>query len=639
MLDNVNNTIEGSGQIGAGQLTLIDAGTISATGTNTLAINLGSTGTITATGAALGVGTGGLVFQNGTYTNSGLIQASDGSSVTFQSGAVLTNDKSTGVLSGGTYAAVANGHGATLTVTGTAVTNDAAHIVLSGAGSVLSFGGETIEASLKAISKSFSLAVLGGRGYTTTNAITDSGTLSLGGGVFSDHGLNIQPTGILSGFGTLAGNVTSTGTIAASGGTLDLTGLKETLSGTIAGSGTLALSHGTTTLGTGTALSVSTVALINAATLNIAAPVSFAGTFDIVGNATLGGTGTFSETGLLEQTGHGVGTITDSVASSGTISVVSGGTLAFSGGLANTGSILDSGVFTDTAALTGGSLNLTAAASATIASQSGAGNSTLATLTTAGGALNTSGSTLTVTGDYVNTGAGKGNSYTPFAGVTGTIDGQGTQLAVVGVNGTTIASNGGTLTIAVKAGGTAQFKIENTGASGSAALRGALQTTVNGGSITGTSLSGSGVTAANFGPVAGGGASGVYTIHYNGGMLSNEAIHIASDFANVAGVTIDIVAQAQAPAHAVKSLVSQHEDAVLPWHPSAARLSGPAPGVISGWRAPPWHPWCGHRPRRGRPSARGRCPSGSSAHRPPCPRRPGPCRGASRNGRWSIRHG
>jgi hypothetical protein len=187
-----------------------------------------------------------------------------------------------------------------------------------------------------------------------------------------------------------------------------------------------------------------------------------------------------------------------------------------------------------------------AGAAATIASASGAGPGTLSTLTMEGGQLNTSGTTLTVTGDYDNTVSGTGNSYKPFYGVTGTIDGQETQLAVVGVDGTTITTVNGTLTIAIAPGGSANFVIENTGPSGAAALRGALQTTVNGGHITGHALSGSGVTAGDFGPIAGGSESGTYTINYSSGSLSGEAIHLASDFANVAGLTIDIVASPQA---------------------------------------------------------------------------------------------
>ncbi len=142
VLDNVNNTIEGSGQIGAGQLTLTNAGTIAATGANALIVNLGSTGTNTATGQMLGEGAGGLIFQNGTYTNQGLIQADNGSTVTFQAGAVLTNDSAKGVLTGGSYGAVATSNDATLQVSsGVAVNTLAANLLLSGAGSEITFGG------------------------------------------------------------------------------------------------------------------------------------------------------------------------------------------------------------------------------------------------------------------------------------------------------------------------------------------------------------------------------------------------------------------------------------------------------------------------------------------------------------------
>ena len=95
VLDNVSNTINGGGQLGAGQLTLINSGVIAGSG---MVINLGSTGMNTASGQLLGLGAGGLTLQNGTYTNLGTIQADNGSSVTFQSGAVLTNDNAGGTL-------------------------------------------------------------------------------------------------------------------------------------------------------------------------------------------------------------------------------------------------------------------------------------------------------------------------------------------------------------------------------------------------------------------------------------------------------------------------------------------------------------------------------------------------------------
>ncbi len=553
VLDNVNNTIEGSGQLGAGQLTLINAGTISSTGTSGLTISLGSTGTNTATGKLLGVGTGGLSVQNGTYSNAGLIEAENGSAVTFSSNATLTNDSSAGVLTGGTYEAAASGNGATLSVSGAAVKTLSADLILSGAGSNVSFGGTAIEASLTAIAARAQLQVLGERSYTTTLGISNSGTILLGGGDFTSKLLSDRATSLLSGFGTLAGGLASAGTLSATGGTLDLTG-RDSITGTVTGTGTLCLDDNRFTLADTAPITVSEIALINRASLAISDSITYAGTFDIVGVSSLTGTGTFTSSGLFEQTGRGTGSIADPFANSGTIATVSGGTLAFTGGLANTGLVLDNGGFTDTAALTGGALTIGArGSSAVLASASGAANSTLSTLTVGGGTLNTSSTTLTVTGDYVNTAAGTGNTYNAFAGVTGTIDGQGTQLGVVGVNGTTIQDVNGTLTIAVAAGHAAYFEVENTGAAGSAALRGALQTTVGGGTINGRDLSGSGVTAGNFGPIAAGSASGTYVINYKGGAISNEAIHLTSDFANVAGLTIDIVAQSASALPAASS--------------------------------------------------------------------------------------
>ena len=560
VLDNVNNTIEGAGQFGDGTLTLINGGIIEAVGNNALTIDLGSTGMNLASGELLGVGAGGLSITNGTYTNLGLIQADNGSHVTFSTGATLTNSVN-GTLTGGTYGAVASGNGATLSITGSAITDLAADLILSGVGSTITFGGTAIENSLTTIARTGELQVLNDRDYTTTKKITNSGTLALGGGVFTAKGLNDHSTALLTGFGTLAASLTSSGAIVATGGTLELDGHKNTISGTESGTGTLAFG-GTTTLNVGTVLDVSNIAMISKATLNIDTPLSFAGTFDIEGKATIAGTAAFTSSGLFEQTGNGLASVNDAFTNSGTVQINSGGTLAFSGGLANTGLILDNGAFTDTAALTGGSLDVGGhGTAAVIASGAGAGNSTVSTLTVGGGTLNTSGTTLTVTGDYNNTAAGVGNSYNPFAGVTGTIDGQGTQLAVIGVDGTTITTVNGTLTITVAPGGTASFEIENTGAPGSAALRGALQTTVNGGNITGHALSGSGVTAQDYGPILAGGTSGVFTIDYSHGNLNNEAIHIASDFANVAGLTIDIVAGAastQPPGASAPAYIANH---------------------------------------------------------------------------------
>jgi hypothetical protein len=63
VLDNMNNTISGAGQVGHGQLTLHNEGTIAATGTNALVIDTGAN-VIVNTGLLEATGTGGLVVDS-----------------------------------------------------------------------------------------------------------------------------------------------------------------------------------------------------------------------------------------------------------------------------------------------------------------------------------------------------------------------------------------------------------------------------------------------------------------------------------------------------------------------------------------------------------------------------------------------
>jgi hypothetical protein len=86
-LTNVDNTISGAGQLGAGQMTLVNEGTIAATGANALLIDTGpnlvfNSGTLEATGS------GGLMVM-GAVENTGTLWA-DGGKVTVD-GAVTGN--------------------------------------------------------------------------------------------------------------------------------------------------------------------------------------------------------------------------------------------------------------------------------------------------------------------------------------------------------------------------------------------------------------------------------------------------------------------------------------------------------------------------------------------------------------------
>ena len=169
--------------------------------------------------------------------------------------------------------------------------------------------------------------------------------------------------------------------------------------------------------------------------------------------------------------------------------------------------------------------------------------STMGTLTTAG-TLNLGTDTLTVFRDYDNANFGSGNAFNRRANVV--TSGAGNRLIAGGDANQGIAGagvvNGNTATPTLVIGNvhvgstTYRYDIVNTGASGSA-LRGAVQTTVNGGNISDPRLSGSGVTAGNWGPIATGGSLArdvVVTVGAAGSLapLSGQSVAIVNNFDN-----------------------------------------------------------------------------------------------------------
>ena len=80
-LTNVDNTISGAGQLGTGQLTLVNEGTIDATGANSLTIDTG-VNVVTNTGTLEATGSGGLTVLSA-IANSGILWA-NGAAITVQ---------------------------------------------------------------------------------------------------------------------------------------------------------------------------------------------------------------------------------------------------------------------------------------------------------------------------------------------------------------------------------------------------------------------------------------------------------------------------------------------------------------------------------------------------------------------------
>ena len=190
----------------------------------------------------------------------------------------------------------------------------------------------------------------------------------------------------------------------------------------------------------------------------------------------------------------GFGAVTPAITNSGAVRAV-GGTLTLTHGVTGSGGTLQSDA--------GATLALSATSSTGVIFNNG--NLNLGTFN------------VTVATDYTNAGFGSGNGFNARANVSGTgqilAAGNTAQAVTGGVTG------GGTAAPALSFGAvhvgdvvTRHFQIANTGATGPA-LRGALQTAVNGGNITDARLTGSGTVAGNFGIIAGG-SSGVLDVSF-----------------------------------------------------------------------------------------------------------------------------
>lgn len=169
-------------------------------------------------------------------------------------------------------------------------------------------------------------------------------------------------------------------------------------------------------------------------------------------------------------------------------------------------------------------------------------SSSTGSLSLAGG-LTLGSDNLTVSQDYQNNNFGEGNSFNRRAGVTGS----GKILAAGNVaqqlSGTRLrdgASQTAVLdlgNVRVGQSATGSYTISNVG--DGALLRGAIQTT----GISNAALSGSGVTAQNWGALAAGQSSANYTVTFtptSGGALTGQTIGIVNNFDNVAGQTIAV---------------------------------------------------------------------------------------------------
>ena len=366
-------------------------------------------------------------------------------------------------------------------------------------------------------------------GVVTVNA----GTLALGGGLGNFSGTtlsggtyNVAGAGVLQFAGA---------DIVTNAATIRLSGAASSLRDLISGNDALANFANNTTAGSFT--------IENGRNFSAAGPFGNSGVVSIgTASSFIAGAAFDNKSGALLQLAGGsfVGPdLSNAGAVSGFGSVIPA--------LANSGSVTAAG---GTLALIGGVQGATGALTIAVGATLSLGaTSSAGTFAHQGSQLALGANDLTIRQDYDNASFGVGNAFDRRAGVSGS----GSILAA-GTTTQTLAGaaivNGGSAiaTLALgnqrvgQGGVSTSFSIGNAG-TGGPSLRGAIQTA----GISNAGLSGSGVTAQNWGPIAQGGNSGIYTVTFaptSGGALAGQVLQVVNNFDNVAGQTLTITGAA-----------------------------------------------------------------------------------------------
>ena len=410
---------------------------------------------------------------------------------------------------------------------------------------------------------------------------TSTGTFNIAAGAVLDfkNGNNVLNGVTTQGLGTLAVSTDLVGAdalVTINGGTHTtpfafsgsvLSGDAHTFQGVVTWTGGTINGAGTTTFANDVTISgANTKAVANARVLNLEGTTTWTGntaannnSIQFTNGATINNHGTFIDNNpfasfIEHNVGgpHNFNNFGTYNKLANTITTVDFGVVFNNSGTLN----IDAGTMRFTSGTQGPTGTVRVASGATYQHDA---NSTIGTLTTAG-TLNLGLNTLTISRDYDNANFGSGNAFNRRANVI--TSGAGNRLIAAGdanqgisgagvVNGNTAAP---TLTIGnVHVGSTTYtYNIANTGTTGPA-LRGAVQTSVNGGNVTDPRLSGSGVTAGNWGPIATGSSLSrdvVVTVGSAGSLapLTGQSVAIVNNFDNTRSqvVTFGLAANAAA---------------------------------------------------------------------------------------------
>ncbi len=429
-LDNLDNLITGSGQIGVNVLTLINSGTIEASRSGAPLTIDPSTGGVTNSGTLRATNGGTLVLTGGTFTNTGLIEAQTGSLVTFG--------------------------GATI---------DGGTLATSGTGQLRSTSASTFTDVNFATNAAYSLP--NGISSTLTGTITNQGTLSLSATTGSTDllfGLG-GDTVILQGGGTISLSAGVNNRLFSSAGTTTLNNTDNLITGagqigvnllTLVNHGTIEASHASFALtidpNAGGAFNDGLMRAINGGTLRLqsgiftngSAPTGIiqalaASTVDI-NSATVTG-------GLVETLANGTITLQNGTLTDAAVNNHSSGTIRAAAGSNTLGSNVVNPV--------GGSIQISNAATLTLLSSGTVNNAGSITLSAAGSLTNLvlSGGDVTVDGGgSIILGAGANNRLYGTAGTERLItDNQISGGGQIGVNLMGLV-NSGTITANQSAG-------------------------------------------------------------------------------------------------------------------------------------------------------------------------------------------
>ncbi len=313
-----SSTIQGAGNLGDSNLTLVNAtaGKISANDTTALVIDTGSGG----------------------FNNLGTVSAAKGSTLQINpNGQPFLNftNAADGTLTGGTYLATGT---IQFGSTGTSILNDNANITLTGTSAqLLNLGGQNLLTPLASIGAGSSFGVTAGAKFTTVGNFTNNGTLTVGGNSrFAVNGnlTNFSGTTLTGGTYNVTGtfqfkdanivinaaNITLNGTKALIINQNKVNGLAKFATNGAKGSFTLSGNANFTTVGN--LANAGTMKVSKGSTLTVAANSSYTqtgGKTTVDGTLTTTGTGdiTISKGALF---GNG-GDLNGNVSSSGTINI------------------------------------------------------------------------------------------------------------------------------------------------------------------------------------------------------------------------------------------------------------------------------------------------------------------------------